>query len=156
MKTGIIFDIDEVCSITFEKELMKEHAQEILVDDYTWFLPLIKTFKASKSSIALINAMSIQHKIIFVTSRNERTRSKTINWINNNYIFPENNTYLLYCREMTDLRSAYLVKKDLYLDHIKDKFDIIFALDDLKRVCKVWQDLDIDSYQVRLAYNKKG
>jgi len=149
-KTAIIVDIDEVCSKTNEKYLMNLHADEVAKDDFSWFGKLVDNFEPSDFSLILVNLLARHHRIIFITSRNEKTREKTVEWINRHYIFRKYYPFKLYCRDMEDLRGAVEVKLDLYKKHVEGKYNVILALDDKIGICELWKSLGITSAHIML------
>ena len=150
MKTCILFDIDDVCSYTNEKELMKKHSEDVANNDYFWFSQYVDTFEPSKFSVLMINMFAAFHKIIFITARNEGTRAKTIKWIEKHYTFKKYHPYDLLCRGINDFSDDVTLKKHLYEKYIKGKYKVLFAFEDKYRICNLYKSLGITSLQVRL------
>jgi predicted kinase len=74
-------------------------------------------------------------KIIFMSGREDASRSQTMNWLSYNRI-PYN---ALYMRKTGDMRKDSIVKKELYEAHVKDQFYIQFVLDDRNQVVDLWR-----------------
>jgi predicted kinase len=74
-------------------------------------------------------------KIIFMSGREDDSRSQTMNWLSYNRI-PYN---ALYMRATGDMRKDAVVKKELFEAHVKDQFYIQFVLDDRNQVVDLWR-----------------
>lgn len=86
----------------------------------------------------LIKGMfSIGYTIIFVSGREDTLRNATINWLGENrlLIYPPQ----IFMREEGDYRKDFEVKKEIYEDHIKFKYEILFIVDDRKQVVDMWR-----------------
>lgn len=85
------------------------------------------------------------NRVIIFSGRDEICRPETIKWLNDNHIpFDE-----LHMRKEKDMRGDDIVKKELFNAHVKDKFNVLFVLDDRDRVVKVWRrDLGLTCLQV--------
>lgn len=88
----------------------------------------------------LIKAMKKQgYKIIFVTGRGEDYRNHTESWL-----LKHNVSYdFLYMRKIGDYREDNDVKEEIYKNFIKDKFNILFVVDDRKSVVARWRELEL-------------
>lgn len=86
------------------------------------------------------------HKIVFLTGRSKECENETRDWLCKNCIlFPID--YSLLMREPKDFRPSTVVKKELYENFVKDKFNIIFAIDDKEDICEMWRSLGIKALQ---------
>ena len=78
--------------------------------------------------------------IIFVSGREEKYRKLTqmqiVQWTT---IF----NYKLFLRKDNDYRKDAEVKKEIYEEHIKDKYNILFAIDDSKEIVDLWRSFGI-------------
>jgi hypothetical protein len=43
-------------------------------------------------------------------------------------------------RATADPREDYIIKKEIYETQIKDKYDVLFCLDDRKQVTQMWRE----------------
>jgi len=85
------------------------------------------------------------YKILLVSGRDESSRQLTLNWLKTNSIKYD----LLIMRAIGDNRSDAIVKKELFNFHINNKYNIIFAVDDRKKVCRMWREqLNIPVFQL--------
>jgi predicted kinase len=84
------------------------------------------------------------YKIIAVSGRSNVCRDLTEKWLKtHNVPFSE-----LFMRDEKDMRKDSLVKKDIYLEHLKDKYNIILCYDDRDQVVDLWRSLGIKCAQV--------
>lgn len=78
--------------------------------------------------------------IIFITGRDDFCKEDTLKWIKENTNW---GWCPFFCRPEGDKRSDYIVKKEIYDQHIKDKYNVLFAFEDRDRVTRMWKDLGI-------------
>ena len=85
-------------------------------------------------------------EVIFFSGRegNEEVLSKTNKWIKDNV----NIEYKLFTRKNKDQRKDSVVKYELYLEHIKDKFNVVSVFDDRDQVVKMWREIGLLCCQV--------
>ena len=77
--------------------------------------------------------------ITIVTTRDEAFRAPTIEWLEKNNI-PFSRMYM---RSTGDRRPDHIVKKDIYLNHILGKLNVLFVLDDRFNVCRMWYGMGL-------------
>lgn len=77
--------------------------------------------------------------IILVSGREELYRQQTEDWLYNNRIDYDT----LYMRQSGDRRKDDVVKKEIYENQIRGKYNILFVLDDRPRVCRMWYQLGL-------------
>lgn len=132
LSKAIIVDIDGTLSINTSR-------------DY-YDLTRVEEDIPNKVICELIEIYSlVDHKILLVSGRDESARQLTINWLNSNHIKYDH----LLMRPIGDSRSDTIVKKELFELHIKDKFNVVFAVDDRKKVCRMWREqLNIPVFQL--------
>ena len=84
--------------------------------------------------------------IVFLLSGREDTcRKETINWLSKNNICYD----LLLMRDKGDFRPDNIIKKELFENHIKGKFEVYFVLDDRNKVVDMWRkELNLSCLQV--------
>ena len=51
-------------------------------------------------------------------------------------------------RKNNDFRGDEIIKKEIYIEKIKDKYNILFVLDDRQKVVNMWRDLNLTCLQV--------
>lgn len=85
-------------------------------------------------------------QLFFITGRFEKLRTQTERWLARHNI--EN--YLLFMREDNDFRKDIVYKKEVYQQHIQDKYDVIFVLEDRDQTVKMWRnELQLTCLQVQ-------
>jgi hypothetical protein len=83
--------------------------------------------------------------LILVTGREEKYRKFTEDWLQKNGITHYKE---LYMRPTGDFRKDFVVKKEIYENHIKGKYDVLFVLDDRDQVVLMWRELGLTCLQV--------
>ena len=84
-------------------------------------------------------------EIILITGRQESDREITKTFLNKNKVSYDK----LLMRKTGDFRQDSIVKKELYEEHIKDKFNVLFILDDRNQVVDMWRkELGLPCFQV--------
>jgi phosphatidate phosphatase APP1 len=78
-----------------------------------------------------------------VTGRPEKIRDITEEWLKNNEIFHDG----LFMRQEGDFRSGAEVKKDVLDQFREDGFEVLFAVEDEKNICKMFRDNDVFVFQ---------
>lgn len=74
--------------------------------------------------------------IIVVTGRDDKWEDLTKGWLEKHEIPYD----ALYMRKTGDRRPDTVVKKELYESVIKDKYNVMFVLEDRKKVCKMYRE----------------
>ena len=82
--------------------------------------------------------------IIVVSGREDACRTETEQWLADNYI-PYDEFYM---RKSGDQRNDAIVKKEIYDEFIKPRFNVRFVLDDRDRVVKMWREEGLKVLQV--------
>lgn len=75
-------------------------------------------------------------KVFIFTGREEVCRKETEEWLERNAIEYE----LMAMREKDDHRSDTDVKREMLIEHILGRYNVLFVVDDRVRVCKMWRD----------------
>ena len=82
--------------------------------------------------------------IVIVSGRNSRCRPETAEWLANNNIPYD----ALYMRQDEDYRDDRIIKREIYEEFIKPRFNVRFVLDDRDRVVKMWRENGLKVLQV--------
>jgi predicted kinase len=82
--------------------------------------------------------------IIMVSGRDSVCRELTTQWLEENGI----RFNALYMRDQYDARKDSIVKRDIFDNHIRGKFNVKFVLDDRNQVVEMWRDLGLTCLQV--------
>lgn len=85
-------------------------------------------------------------KIVFVTAREgtDDVKKATTSWLQSHF----NDQWLelhtaIHFREAFDYRKDYKIKKDIYNNHIKENYEVLFVVDDRKQVVDMWRELGL-------------
>lgn len=142
MQKAIIVDLDGTLANTKHREkYVKQKPKNfkmfhsLLIDDTPniWCVELIKSMRSSG------------YEIIFLTGRDDNWKKQTMEWLRQNNIDIQQDRLLM--RRSGDHRPDFEVKKEFYESTIKDKFDILFAIDDRTQVVDMWRDIGITCLQ---------
>ncbi len=103
----------------------------------------------------LLGAYEKGKKIIFVSGREDKYREQTEKFIKNHLVTITNPVhanvigdqeqrwtpieYELFMRKTNDGRKDYIVKREIYDEFIKDKYDVQYVLDDRPSVIRMWR-----------------
>ena len=88
----------------------------------------------------LLSAMKKEgYRIILLTGRDEPYRKLTIEWLKRFDISYD----LLLMRADKDFRPDDIVKKEIYQNVIKPEYDVIFVVDDRKKVVEMWREIGL-------------
>lgn len=85
-------------------------------------------------------------QIIFMSGRSEDHKEQTLRWLNTHW--SDFRAYGLYMRASGDTRSDVEVKRDLFNAHIRNRYNVLFALDDRDSVVKLWREIGVPCFQV--------
>lgn len=83
--------------------------------------------------------------LILITGREDKYRQFTEKWLQKNGI---THYKKLFMRKTGDFRKDFTVKKELYKKHIREKYEILFVLEDRDQVVKMWRDEGLTCLQV--------
>lgn len=86
----------------------------------------------------------IGHEIILLSGRDSICRELTEKWLKDNDI----NYDLLLMRSASDNRKDSIIKEEIYKTHIKNKYNVLFVLDDRDQVVEMWRKLGLKCLQV--------
>jgi predicted kinase len=82
--------------------------------------------------------------VVIVSGREDGCRTETIDWLAaNNILYDE-----IYMRKSGDMRDDRIVKKEIYDEFIKPRYNVRFVLDDRDRVVKMWREEGLKVLQV--------
>lgn len=88
----------------------------------------------------LIEAMHGRgYKVIFVTGREEYTRSDSEKWLDRHNL----SGIPLLMRSKGDTREDAMVKKDIYLRDIRPFYEVLFVVDDRRSVVEMWREIGL-------------
>lgn len=82
--------------------------------------------------------------VILISGREDKHRSQTEEWLKKHQIVYKQ----LFLRPTGDRRPDTVVKKEIYEREIKDKYDVLFVLEDRDKVVRMWRDEGLACLQV--------
>lgn len=136
MDKAIICDLDSTLTdvehrVHFVKgeEIDWKSFSDAMVDDTLneWCFEIISTMRKSG------------YKIIFVSGRGEKYRKVTEDWLKKFNVEYDH----LFLRARKDYREDPEIKKEIYLNNIKDKYEVLFVMDDRKSVVEMWRNIGL-------------
>jgi hypothetical protein len=83
--------------------------------------------------------------VIIMSGRDSACYDKTYKWLTNHEIYFDK----LLMRKHKDMRSDTIVKEELYNEHVKDKYNVLFVLDDRKSVVNQWRKMGLRCLEVK-------
>lgn len=84
-------------------------------------------------------------RVIILSWREDSCRKQTEEWLDKYGVKYEN----LFMRKTWDKRKDSIVKKEIYEEKIKDKYNIVWVFDDRQQVVDMWRlELKLPTYQV--------
>lgn len=106
-----------------------------------WDFTGILDDKPIRTNINLVERYADDHAILIVTARSEASRTATTTWLN---------TYLpqrwdrLFMTPLNCYDPDYVVKGNIFEQHIKDRWDVSFCLEDNPVVADKYWSLGLD------------
>ena len=83
------------------------------------------------------------YEIILLTGRDEPYRDRTLEWLMRHKIVFD----LLLMREEKDFRPDNIVKKEIYENVISKEYQVLFVVDDRKKVVEMWREIGLPCLQ---------
>jgi len=95
----------------------------------------------------LVDAMYLKgYAIIFLSGREDKYRPQTEEFLSKAV---ECDNYLLFMRATGDYRKDSIVKRELFINNVQSKWNVLFALDDRQQVVDMWRDeCELTCFQV--------
>ena len=84
--------------------------------------------------------------LLLLTGRPNKTEKDTLLWLADNQMWTTPSD--LYMRKDGDHRPDYVVKREIYEQEIKDKYDVIGVFEDRDSCVKMWRELGLTCFQV--------
>ena len=85
-----------------------------------------------------------KYKIIITTGRDGVCEEATRKWLADHHIpFDE-----FFIRKAGDFRKDSIIKSEIYMDHIRPRYDVKFVIDDRDQVVDMWRSLGLRVLQV--------
>ena len=87
----------------------------------------------------------------YVSGREDSCRDETISWLEKKGLWDgdwKTGYNKLFMRKAGDPRKDAVVKKEIYENHIKDKYYVVYVFDDRNQTVKMWRELGLTCLQV--------
>ena len=96
--------------------------------------------------IGLVNSVTEMYdntEIIIFSGRSDNCKDDTIKWLNQHINYDQ-----LHMRKAGDNRADDVVKKEMYEQFVKDRYNVSFVIDDRIKVCRMWYELGLFVFNV--------
>jgi len=128
---ALIVDIDGTLAYMIDRTPFEYH-KAIGDGVHYHILDIVKKYKAD------------DYRIILLSGRDEDCKDVTLEWLMTNDIPYDD----LFMRTNKDNRRDSIVKRELFDANVKDKYNILFVLDDRNQVVQMWRELGLKCLQV--------
>lgn len=159
---SVLLDVDE----GMEKDFRFTNVDSEVVDGKAWFdthnqvdwqsfNEAMKDDTPNEWCAKIIHSMTIEvvddyydeegkaeFECVFVTGREEKYREITEDQIEE-WVSLDCGQFLLFMRPTKDYRPDVEIKKEIYEKEIKDRYDILFCIDDCQPVVDLWRSLGL-------------
>jgi predicted kinase len=95
--------------------------------------------------LEILRKFKDKYMIIFCSGREDKYLIQTYNFLKK----CDNSFKYLLMRKTGDFRKDAIIKKEIFDEHIKDKYYVEFVLDDRNQVVEMWRELGLTCLQVR-------
>lgn len=89
-------------------------------------------------------ASNFGYQVIMMSGRDSVCRPHTIRWLDKHNIWFDR----LIMRPEGDMRKDSVVKRELFDQHVRDEYNVLFVLDDRNQVVDMWRALGLQVLQV--------
>ena len=130
---AIICDVDGTLALFAGKRSPYDHAK---CEDDDLNVPVRKVIETFYRFM--------QYQIIYLSGREDKWRQQTNAWFRKQGLPPGP----LHMRLTGDSRNDAVVKYELFNDHVRNRYNVMFVLDDRDRVVKMWREIGLTCLQV--------
>jgi hypothetical protein len=87
-------------------------------------------------------------KIIFLSGREgtEQCEEDTLQWLKTYLNYSDN--FQLFMRKKGDFRPDEIVKREIFENEIKDKYNVLCVVDDRNKVVNMWREIGLLCFQI--------
>jgi hypothetical protein len=133
MRKAIIVDLDgTLCEVKHrlhlitgeKKEWDKFHAECVNDTVNQWCKGMVESYR------------STDIKVIYMTGRPVKYQSETIDWIKKNV---RDDGGILLMKPNGDFRKDFQFKEEMYLNHLRNEYEILLAADDREETIAMWR-----------------
>lgn len=132
---AVIFDIDGTLAYAKYRRIFDE--DKVDTDEVIEPVKFI-------NNLLLYYKQEFNLNIIILSGRQDSCREKTLDWLGKNGIVWDK----LYMRKAGDSRKDTIIKKELYEEYIKGKYNVKFVIDDRPAVLDTWVSLGLFTLNV--------
>lgn len=140
---ALIVDIDGTIALTTTRSHYDYTPEAILTD-----APRNNVIKVINGFMESQDEYGVPTKLIIVSGRKDSCKDATIQWLNNHAIYPHE----VHMRKSDDTRNDAIVKKEIYDEHIKGKYNVLGVFDDRPRVIRMWEKEGLTVFNVGKGY----
>ncbi len=93
----------------------------------------------------LIAMIDSGYRITFVSGREDKYKEQTLTFLTAHF----GDEFDLFMRKTGDQRADQIIKKEIYDEHIRNKFNVLYVIDDRPKVVRMWRhDLGLTVFQL--------
>jgi len=92
----------------------------------------------------LLKYRSTGYEILILTARDGIAKDKTIKWLIDNNIQYDK----LFIKPENDFRKDTINKREIFDKYIRDKYNVLFVMDDRDQVVELWREIGLTCFQV--------
>lgn len=104
----------------------------------------VSTDRPNRAVIDVIRHLSQHHEVVFLSGRTSDAREATEEWLAE-HVPPYAG---LYMRASGDNRKDFIVKAELFDQHVRDQWNVLAVFDDRKQVVDMWRSIGLPVFQV--------
>jgi len=97
-----------------------------------------------KAVASILDGVAGDVEIILVSGRDESCRKTTQEWLEWNTVSYDH----LYMRPEADNRKDVVIKQEIFDEHIRDRYNVLYVLDDRNQVVEMWRNMGLKVLQV--------
>jgi len=101
--------------------------------------------------ISAVVSLSRDHRVFFITGRDERFREKTTTWIKR-HVFPGDYWFKLHMRADADKRKDYEVKEEIIVNEIIGRYNVLVCFEDRPRNLRMMRRLGLSTMDCGLGF----
>lgn len=133
LPTVIICDIDGTIALFGDKNPYERDFENDIPNE-----PIVKLIKTMNGTV---------DRVVFFSGRKGSAYQKTYTWISEK-VFNGNEKWDLYMRNTGDVRKDFIIKREMYEEHVKGKYNVLFVIDDRNQVVELWRSIGLTCLQV--------
>lgn len=132
-KPAVMFDLDgTIANIDHRKHFVEGRRHK----DWGRFFETMGEDALHLWAKDLIDLLRLKYEVIICSGRPEDYRDSTEQWLKKFEV----RYSALFMRKKGDFRPDNIIKYELYQQYIKDQYEIVFVVDDRKRVVDMWRE----------------